>query len=153
MEEKKRDVRLSPVAATLAEHARNVWVATTERGHFKEDFENPAYWAHIASKLRPWDHIEVRAEDGTFYAEYLVLACDRTWARVRNLSFVSLTDSDVSLSQAEKIIGDYEIRFRGKKRFSVIRRSDNALLQENMHTESDAKKWLEVYLNAQGIPA
>ena len=152
-EVKSRNVKLSPAGLSLAESIRNVWCCTIERGVKREDIEDPGFWGHIAARLRPWDHIEVRSEDGIIYAEYLVLSCDRTWARVRNLSYHNLTDSEISQTQAAQINGDYEVKFRGVKKFSVVRKSDRSLLQEGLHTEADAKKWLDVYLNSQGVSA
>ena len=35
---------------------------------------HPDFWGHIAAKLRPYDEIKVRCDDGTFYAQLLVLA-------------------------------------------------------------------------------
>lgn len=144
-------VHMNPGKFGLAEHRRATYVAIVPRGTTKETIEDPTFWAHVSAKIRPWSHIEVQAEDGTFYAELLVLACDRTWARVKLLCFHNLTSSDISQTQAAQINKDYEIKHRGSKRWSVVRRSDNALLQEGLLSEEDASKWLAVHLNTLGV--
>ena len=154
MEDKKREVKLSPSGATPAEHVRNVWAVTSEFGVTKADIEAPDYWAHIAGRLRPRDRIEVMAADGSFYAEYLVTSCDRTWAKVAEVKYLDLTKaSAVTGEQADLINAGYEIKWRGPKKWSVLRRQDRAVLQEGLHSEADGNKWLAVHLNSQGIAA
>ena len=154
MSEMKRDVKLNPSGATLAEHTRNVWAVTSEYGVKKSDIEDPAYWSHVASKFRPSDKIEVMAADGSFYAEYLVTSCDKTWAKVAEMKFLDLTKAAVVTNeQAEIINAGYQIKWRGPKKWSVIRKSDLAVLHEGLHSEADGNKWLAVHLNSQGIAA
>ncbi len=154
VKEIKRDVTLNPSGLTPAEHVRETWCITAAFGTRREDIENPSYWAHVAQKLRPKSKIEVFTEDGSFYAEYLVLSSDKTWAKVLNLRFVDLKKlATIPEEQAKTITDGYEIKFRGPKKWSVIRKSDRAVLQEGLHSEQDAGKWLEVHLNAQGIAA
>ena len=47
-----------------------------------DEIQVPGFWAHMAAYLRPYDHIEARADDGTWVAYLIVTGCDRTWARV-----------------------------------------------------------------------
>lgn len=146
-------VALSPGDFGLAEHKGIHYIAVVKRGTTKEQIENPAYWAHVAVMMKPWARIDVRWEDGTAFAEYLVLASERTWARVRCLSFHDLTGKEENKTQADQIMGDYDIKFRSSKRWSVIRKMDNSILQEGMQTEEDARSWLKVHVSAQGITA
>lgn len=61
---------------TLAEYARNIFVVTPEHGTPFEDILKPSYWLHVADtvsmRLRPYDRIEVRPEDGSYFAELIV---------------------------------------------------------------------------------
>lgn len=150
-ETSKAPDQLDPQYFGQAEHRRAIYMATVPKGTTKEQLQQPGYWAHVAAKIRPWSRIDVQAEDGSFFAELLVLATDRTWARVRCLSFHNLTDTEMSQSDAAKIMGDYEIKWRGPKKWSVVRRNDSSVINENMHNEADARKWLEVHINTQGI--
>ncbi len=136
--------QLNPARIKGAEYERTVWVVTVEKGTKLEHMQNPSFWSHVSNKLRPWDHIEVRSDDGTIYAEFLVLACDRTWAKVHKLRFESLTTSDVSQTQAA--MEEFELEHRGPHlKWGVIRKSDRAVLKENLQTKGEARTWLEEY--------
>ena len=149
-----RDVKLSPNGITPAEGIREIWSSTAAYGVTREDIENPGYWAHVAARLRNKARIEVHAEDGSFYAEYLVINADKTWAKVLCLRFIDLKETaKLTAEQATSIFSGYDVKFRGPRKWSVVRKSDNAVLQEGMHSEEDSRKWLAVHLNAQGIAA
>ena len=149
----KREVVLNPSGLDLAEQKRHVWSVVSAFGTTKADIENPSYWAHVAGRLRPKARIEVHAEDDSFYAEYMVTSCDKTWAKLVNLIYIDLTKSVITDEQAQGINDAYEIIFRGPKKWSVVRKSDRSVLQEGLHSREDCSKWLAVYLNVQGVPA
>ena len=79
-EKPRKEPRLGPTAFAPAEFRRTVYSGTAERGIRPEDVLDPAYWAYHAANLKPWDRVDIRGEDGTWYGEYLVLDCSRTWA-------------------------------------------------------------------------
>jgi hypothetical protein len=119
-----------------------------------EDMLNPAFWAHQAVKLAPWHEIRARAEDGTWVANLLVLDCSRTWAKVKQLSFHSLTTADVAISQASetevKAIKDlHKVVHRGPHKWSVVRNEDKAVLVEGIEQRDGATEWLDKHARAQ----
>lgn len=119
-----------------------------------EDLLNPAYWAHHAVKLAPWHEIRARAEDGTWVAEFLVLDSSRTWARVKQLSFHSLTTADVAISQASeaevKAVKDlFKVVHRGPHKWSVVRKEDSAVQVEGLEQRDSANDWLDKHARAQ----
>ena len=129
------------------EFKRTIWVVTAHEHTIPEDLLVPEYWAHVAEKLRPFSRIEARADDGSWYAEYIVLEASRRWARLHMLSSHNLTTSDVSLSQAK--FAEYLVQHRGPERqWSVIRRSDSEMLHEGEQTESGAYRWLSERIRA-----
>ncbi len=136
----KRHVRQIEIGRwRQAESERTVYVITAFENTEPEDLLQPDYWAHIANKLSPWDHVEARADDGSWWAEYLVLAVDRAWARMAMLRKVSLSTADVSLSQSNA----FEVRHRGPaSKWSVVRLSDKAVLFEGGQQRTDAESWL-----------
>lgn len=152
-----REPRLGPTAFEVADYKRTMYRGMVERGIMPDDVIHPAYWAYHAAKLKPWDRVELCAEDGTWFGEYLVLGCDRTWARVFPLRVIMLTTADVSETQAAKAnskgmpkgeLSSYEVRFRGPaKKWSVIRRSDGGILAEGMTQKQDAEAWLNKHLS------
>lgn len=148
-----KEHRLGPVALSQAEFRRNEYVATAERGIRPQDVMNPSYWAFHAAKLKPWDHLEVLSEDGTWCGEYIVLESSRTWARIHPLRVTYLTTQDISETQAaaqsESPEVDAEVRFRGPKKWGVIRKSDSAILMEMLATRDDAEQWLQKHSGKQ----
>ena len=134
-----------------AEFERVIHTAAPAVGHTMEHMLTPAYWAHVAPKLKPWDRVEVRAEDGTFYAELLVLACDRTWARMHVLRWDDLSTQDVSLTEASQASASYEVKFTPNLRWHVIRKLDRQVMHKEAQTRADAELWLREHLKV--VPA
>src|SRR5258706_10614046 len=82
---------LGPERLKGADFERIIYVANPGEGVTMEDLLSPEGWASVANLLRPWSHIEVRAEDGSYYAELLLTGADRAWAKVEVLIFSELT--------------------------------------------------------------
>lgn len=141
-----RNLQLRPGKFALAESKNHLWHAIVEFGTRREDVLKPEFWAYVAVKFIPRDQIDVFAEDGTFYSRLLVVRCDRTWASVTELQFVDLTKVK---SVADQVSGDYNVRFLGPKGWSVIRKVDNAVLQDKLHSEENAKDWLRIHLESK----
>lgn len=149
-EDKKRDTPiLSPVRFQSAEHGRQEWLATAESSDHPEDFTKPEFWANVAARMRPLDHVEVRTDDGAFWGEYLVVACDRQWAQLHALR-------EVRLAQAIKQPTDKRFRVEWKGphlKHCVIRTQDNSILHEGAQQAAEASRWLEDYLRTIGKKA
>lgn len=125
-------------------YERTLWVATVEQGVTRKDILMPEFWSHVASQLRPYDRLEVRVDDGTYFSELLVLSCDRTWAKLKELSYHSLTTQDVSQTQAE--MAKFEVKWNGpSNKFVVIRKSDKAIIKKHMEKD-EAVTFLNGYL-------
>ena len=131
-----------------AEYGRELWLCTAFENTRPEDLTEPAYWAHLAMKLRPRARIEAWADDGTWLAEYVVLEAGRTWARVRMLQVYHLGTEDVAMTHAEAM-SPYEITFRGPHaQWSVIRKSDREVLHDAEATQEGAVEWLKQRMKA-----
>lgn len=142
----EKDVRrvepLGPQVLQLGEHQRQIWVAKVPKDVEPADVLDPVYWAHHSGKLSPWDKIEVRAEDGTWYQELIVIDSSRAWARVAPLTEVKrFTTQDVSLSQSAPT--GYEITHRGPRKWSVVRTKDRAVMTEDHGERAGAESWLK----------
>ena len=126
---------IKPAEFIRAQHAATIPIGTNA-----EDLLDPAYWAHVASQLKPWDRIEARAVDGTWFAEYLVLDVGRTFAQIHLLSKHNLTSQDVALTKINDM-SPFEIRWRGPRLWSVVRKADDAVMAEGM-TKDAAIEWI-----------
>lgn len=139
--------QLSPGAFSLADFRRNHFVAIAARGVSPEDVLVPSYWSMHAFNLKPWDRIDIQTEDGTWLGEYVVLGCDRTWAKVHPLRVTRLTPADIAETQAATEnapkADTYAVKFRGAKKWSVIRNGDNAVMAESLQQKEDAEVWLK----------
>lgn len=133
------------------EFQRTVWVATALENTEPEDLLRTEYWAHVSAQLKPWDRIEVRANDGSWLAELLVLETARNWSRVHILNAYKLTTTDMALTQSE-IKGKYaEFRLEHMgphDKWCVIRRSDNQKLHSGAENHDAARDWLDARIKA-----
>lgn len=145
VEEKKLDP-LGPAQMHEAEYKRTIYIANVPKGVRPEDLVKPGYWAHVAAKLKPWDRIECRAEDGTWYCELMVLEASRAFARMCPLQTAFLTTADVAQSQTEPV--GFEVLHRGPRKWSVVRTTDRAVMSEEHETKGGADAWLKTNFEA-----
>lgn len=144
-EEKKVERKVEaagPNSLQLAEHARNIWSLEVPMGVQPDDLLEPSFWAHHSGKLAPYDKIEVRAKDGTWYQELIVMDSSRAWARVRPLlDAVRFSSADVS--QSETAQSEYEIVHRAQHMWSVVRKKDRQVVHEGERQRDGAETWLK----------
>jgi hypothetical protein len=133
----------------LAEQAQRTFVVTTEQGHTKENLLNPNYWTHFAREFQPYDEIKVRCDDESYYGTLLVVACDRTWAKVVALNWISIGE-DVKVPETD----EYELKFGGPYLlWRVIRKKDGGVLKEKCRTKKEAADWMHDYIKTAGKAA
>ncbi len=65
--------------------------------------------------FRRHDRVEVMPEDGSYYAELIVLSCDKLWAKMAVVQYVQLAEAETATDDG------YEVKWRGAKKHSVIR--------------------------------
>src|SRR3954469_16667241 len=99
----QQQIQLPPNELMLFETASTRHSAKIAQGVSPDELLKPAFWAHHALKLKPLDEIRAHAEDGTWLANYVVLDCSRTWAKVQLLSMHRLTTADQSQTQASNL--------------------------------------------------
>lgn len=160
MAEEKAAPQLPPQALQLFEYVSTRHDALIPQGVKPEELQAPAFWAHHSVRLKPYDEIRARAEDGTWMAEYVVVDASRTWARVQMKpgSMLRLSTRDVSLSQASEdqvkaFIEAHSVSYRGPHKWSVVRIADRNVLAEGIEQKDDARAWLEKHAREQfGVP-
>ena len=148
MNEKKAHEALQGHMFKVADYERTIYRAYPEEGTTAEDMLSRSYWAHIAKGLKPLDKIEAVAKDGTWYAEYLVLGCDRLWAKIVMLHKVNLSTADVSASQAED---SFTIKYVAGHKWCVLTKPDYpteapGYLKEGCLDRDEAKAWLKGHI-------
>mgnify|MGYP003335016916 FL=1 len=139
-EKSKRNPMIDQTRMRLSEYERQDWVANIEFGVTLDEIQVPGFWAHMAAYLRPYDHIEARADDGTWVAYLIVTGCDRTWARVVLDRVVKLTTKDVSETQTGPA---HKVEWKGpQNKFTVIRVADLEAIRTGFPTKEEAIQWM-----------
>ena len=149
-------IQLAPGKDNLApfEYASTRHNARIPAGVQPSALMDPGFWAHHATTMRPMDEIRAQAEDGTWVGYYLVLDTSRVWARVHELSLHRLTTKDVSITQASegeiKAVKDaHKVVHRGPHKWSVVRASDKAVMEQGLAQREIAETWLDNYARTQ----
>jgi len=140
---------IRPIRMGQAEHERNYWVITTEPEITKDDLLNPEYWANVSNRLKPWDRIEVRSDDGAIFAELVVISSGRVWARVECLQFYDFAKK-VKLSEVKEDdrYDEFEVKYAGPKiKFRIIRKKDQEMIKEGIQSKDEANAFLKQYLS------
>lgn len=122
--------------------------ARPEEGTVVEDILAPAYWANIAEQLQPGSRIEVMPLDGAFFAELIVVSANRTAAVVVPLRVVQLTSSVDGADVDGGEDPEYFVKFRGPRKFCVIRNADGQPVIEDIDTKEQAYRELSDYVKA-----
>jgi len=128
-----------------AEFSRTLWSVFAEQGTLFEDVTKPAFWAHVAAKLKPLDRIEVFEESGKYWAELMVLSVGRMEARV-----IVLRKHDLQAQEVPTIdLGEYEVSWGGPHRkHRIVRKSDKEVIRDGFGTKEEAQIWLADHLKA-----
>lgn len=143
-------MKLDPARIKPTDHEVTDYSITVEMGTKVEDVLRPEFLANVAPRLTPYSKIRVRVDDGSWYAELLVLSVGRTWAKCEPLFVLELTASDTDQTQAEHNDG-YKVQFRGEHhKWCAVRKEDGAIVKDQMQTKREAEGWLSEYLRTVG---
>lgn len=138
----------SPNSISPVGYTRNSWEFIAARGVTLADVIIPEYWLHFAQQLRPNDKIEVICEDGTWYAQLLVINADRTWAKVHVLSHHDLTQarSDTP-ARAED---EYDVDWTPSGKWTITKKSQKGQppLKDGFLSRLEAYQWLDGHIKS-----
>lgn len=124
-----------------AEFARTVWVVKPEPGVTLDQMLQPESWAHVSKSLKPGDLIDVLPPDNEWYAELFVRSSGDNEAKLVVLKHYSFAD-------VKQIDSEVEVKHRGEaKKWSVLRKSDKAVLVEGLETRGAAEDWVKANRN------
>lgn len=129
------------------EQRQNEWVCTMQFGAHPTAALDPTYWSFVAQDMRPYDKIQVRVDDGTWYGELLVKGCERTWAAVEWMPGfpMDLTTQDVAITEAQQV--SFDVKWRGPKcMFSVVNVKTGAVVKDEFSRRDDANAYLREHI-------
>jgi hypothetical protein len=132
-----------------AEYERAVYTIIPEMDTPMDAILQPGYWAHVASRLKPWDIIEVRGEDGSYFAELLVQSAGKLFANVALLRSVDLKQK-AAPGSIDTIPPGYDVKYQGPLlKWSVLRGSDR--IKDGLDMEVQARTWLNEHISATAL--
>ncbi len=139
-----------PTRLKEAEHERHVWICSVPPNITLDQVRQPDFWSHVGAQLRPCSRIEVMCEDMTWFAELMVISCDRLWAKTALLRFVDLTDDPAPDAERVNLANGYEVKFKGPTlKHVVMRLSDNTMVRDGIATKVEAEAWIREHV--QGL--
>lgn len=134
----------------LAEFSRNTHVAVAHQGVSLEDALSPVYWAHVASGIRPFDKIELRAEDNSWFADLIVFKATKLEVFARVLTAINSNGDSLSTHHATltapavdapAVPAGYVVDYGGPiHNYRVIRTADGAVLVYGL-SQDEAVAW------------
>lgn len=140
-DEKKEKGNLHLLTSSLvqAEFVITRWVASVPACD-KSRLADPSYWAHVARKLKPYSHIEVHAEDMSFWCELLVIASGQGWVKVK---CINACDIEVPAENEADLLEGFAVSFKGPmKGHTVLRLSDMRVIKEGLPSRNDAVQFV-----------
>lgn len=137
--------RLHPNRFKMAEQERQTWLIYPDASIEFDTILEPTYWSHVAKMLRPGAHIEVFAENGSYWAELLVRSASALAANVivlRRYDLGPISKEDGSL---------FFVEYRGPLiKHAVVRKRDNVVVQGGFDMPEGAMGWLAA--NTKSMP-
>jgi hypothetical protein len=121
-----------------AEFERIVWSVTPEADVTLKELLAPEYWAHVAKALKPGAKVEVLPESKSWFAELLVRSSTDNSVELVVLKHIEF-DAPTVADDGEP----YEVKHRGGAGWSVIRKSDKAVVFEKGQSKLDAERWVK----------
>lgn len=128
---------------TLAEAARLVYRANVPPNVPMARLLDPDYWAHVTPKLKPGFLIEALAQDGRWFAEFLVRKVD---LEKHEVHCVLLRSNDFDSVPKTQDAAGYIVNFGGAHKWRIVRESDKQVIHHGEPSEADAKEWLADFL-------
>ena len=124
-----------------AKAARNFWCVTPVEGAKALDLCQPEYWKHVVMEvgLQPNDRVEATCQDGSWWAEYLVIHTGPHSAKLQLLREVSLEEVTDDELETETHFVKW---ISPSNKYGVRRKSDNEIMKDGFLTKSLASIWM-----------
>lgn len=146
-QEERKVQAIVPQRVGLAEADKRHHVVTIPgTAEHTADYLDPAFWSLVANKFTVGDTVEIRDDAMSYWGEYLVLACEPTWAKLHKLREVKLAST---ATKQDAVAAGYEVDFKGPHlKYCVIRQSDKEIVHRQSQTREAAENWLRDHLKA-----
>ena len=135
----KRRLQAHRFAINQGTQFHNVFRAVPEDGTILDDMLDADYWQHVAQLMRPWDRVQVEAENGSFYAELIVQTADRLTANVRPIAYADLS---VGAPSDGDIPTGFRVEWAGPISKWRVLDSRSNVVKEGYQNKSVAIQWI-----------
>jgi hypothetical protein len=133
---------LSESRLQLAEYYFSDYAVVLPAGVSLDDALKPEFWAHVTKRFRQYDMIRLVPEDGSFFAEVLVVIAAPNFVKLKLLRDVPLTD-DAEAPAANDLA--YAEWGGPHDKWRVIRDSDKQVLHKQLPDKLAAQKAAAAY--------
>ena len=140
-----RRIALPATNLSLAQYVSQTYFTFIPLGHQPDDLLQPEYWVHWARKLRPNYFIRVRAEDGSFDGELLVIQASDTWAKCVWFVFNQRDGEERAEADQSPRRDGYKIEPNARG-WRLIEKSSGKIIAKDLPHKADAEKALDSYL-------
>lgn len=139
---KIRPVHEARVKLNRGGQANNEYFVTAEEGTPPEAVFEPAYWAHVAEKFRPYDVVVIGVDDEAWYMQAIVRA---VLPQSVYLSLLPGFPMTLDGPDDQTFIDQYEVKWRGPHdKWCVMRLSDNLPVAKELPSRDAANRWLQM---------
>ncbi|GEM_PF-4710442 len=116
-------------------------------GTTMDDLEKPEFWAAVSRYLKPWARYNIRAADGSFYLEMIVVSVEANRPVLRKLcGFVD--EEMVELKDGRDVIDGVRVEFVDEATgWRVIRESDQYVIKDKLRERREARRQRTIYLD------
>lgn len=140
-EEAPRETYIQSKRVKYADSCNNDrWSVVLETHHTRADIMTPRFWTSISNKFKPGDILDIRYDNESVYAEFIVIEADRLGARLQELRWVELggTGSDVAIDTS-----DYKYEWKGPHmKHCVVRSDDGEIIMKEFPSRDAALLWI-----------
>lgn len=138
-------VPLRPAEFGLIEHKARRFNAEVSGKFTAKELEDPALWVNCAQKLQMGAEIRCIADDMSFVAYGICTFAQGSTAKIKIIAMHKLDAVDhIDTGPA----GDFEVKFRGPKKWSIINNKTGEVVKEDIATQLECLRDLEDYKKA-----
>ena len=143
-------IKVDPLKPTadvfgLIEHAVRRFNAVVP-GNYADNLEDPHLWVHVAPKMEMGCEVRCVADDYSFLAYGICTFHQGSTVKIKIYEFHELDAVDQEEMADEA--ADFEVKLRGPRKWSIVKKSDGSIVKEDMATQLEAMRELDEYKKA-----
>lgn len=125
-----------------AEQVRRIFDYVASAGTTVDELLVPTYWKEIARHVGPWDRLEVRSEDGSWFAEFIVRSVAPTGVELVPYRGTMIEQGMQPRGKHTRGADGRRVLHLGEFRKWAIVDGAGEVVKDGFATESEALRWL-----------